>query len=76
MRDPRQTGVAHRIERIGTVLALTLAGLLPLSAPAMAADLASLTFQHAPNNPNVEGWVNISLDNAGNWTQVETAVVP
>jgi hypothetical protein len=76
MRDPRQTGVAHRIERIGTVLALTLAGLLPLSAPAMAADLASLTFQHAPNNPNVEGWVNISLDNAGNWTQVDTAVVP
>lgn len=75
MRYPRQTDDAHRIEHIGTVLAFTLAGLLPLAAPATAADLASLTFQHAPSSPT-EGWVNISLDNAGNWTQVETAVVP
>lgn len=75
MRVRRQTSVTHRIERYGTVLALTVAGLLPLAPPATAADLASLTFQHAPSSPT-EGWVNVSLDGAGNWTQVETAVVP
>ena len=75
MRVPRQTGVAQHSERSGAVLALMLAGFLSPAAPAAAADLASMTFQHAPSSPT-EGWVNISLDNAGNWTQVETAVVP
>lgn len=75
MSVPPQTSTTHGIECSRAAGALVLAGLLSLSSPARAADLASLTFQHAPSSPT-EGWVNISLDNAGNWTQVETAVVP
>ncbi len=77
-----QKVVLSRRQGCGTALSSALSlglllGGLGLAAPAaQAVDLASLTFQHAPNVPGVEGWVNVSLDNAGNWSQVDTAVVP
>ncbi|WP_193367181.1 hypothetical protein [Pelagibius marinus] len=77
-----QKVVLSRRQGCGTALSsalslgLLLGGFGLAAPPAQAGDLASLTFQHAPNVPGVEGWVNVSLDNAGNWSQVDTAVVP